>query len=377
MSWIDTCQLCEVENTKKEWSPKPVSVIIPAEVPIITQVRAPKVGTKHIKFVSTAAGWGGCARSITTIMKMLVADGHRVEFIPFHKKTIIGREFQNCLDNDLKDVKVNLTYDSLGEHCDVLFMYCDDYIWEFDGGEIVEAFSDINADKKIMVLNYRRGKVGQLDWTKGWDKYIFLNSSQELELKLHLPSADTLVLPPCTDLTAFFMANPSFDEPFHKETAIRIVRHSSQGDTKFSKEFQDEIDAILGCRPDVNLHMMPGPSFVHDTDRYKRAIRNQMSIPDFLETGNLFWYSLPQGYMDMGPRVIIEAMASGLPILADNWGGAVDRVTPDCGWLCNSKKEMVDIIKNVTLDELRAKGAAARERAKGFKAERWVEEITT
>ena len=77
----------------------------------------------------------------------------------------------------------------------------------------------------------------------------------------------------------------------------------------------------------------------------------------------------------MGPRVILEAMASGLPILADKWGGATDRVTPECGWLCNTKEEMVEIVKNLTFDELKKKGEAARERAKTFDANAWIEEI--
>ena len=80
--------------------------------------------------------------------------------------------------------------------------------------------------------------------------------------------------------------------------------------------------------------------------------------------------------MDMGPRVGLEALAAGLPILADNWGGMVDRVTPECGWLCDTKEQHVEIIKNVTLDELKKKGQAARERARQeFIPERWVEEI--
>jgi len=78
----------------------------------------------------------------------------------------------------------------------------------------------------------------------------------------------------------------------------------------------------------------------------------------------------------MGPRTILEAMAAGLPILADNWGGAVDRVSPECGWLCNNKEEFTEIVKNITSEELAAKGKAARERAMNeFVPERWIKEI--
>jgi glycosyltransferase involved in cell wall biosynthesis len=121
--------------------------------------------------------------------------------------------------------------------------------------------------------------------------------------------------------------------------------------------------------------MMPGPSFLPEKPGVTAYQRNNPPIPKFLEKGNLFWYSLPKGYPDMGPRVIIEAMAAGLPILADNWGGAVDRVTPECGWLCNTKEEMIEIVKNVTLEELKKKGEAARLRAKTFTVSSWVDEI--
>ena len=333
--------------------------------------RTPKVGTKHVKFVSTARGWGGCARSTTTIMKMLVDQGHKVEFIPF-RNSVGSREFQDILKGDLKDVKVTLDYDSLSERCDVLFMYADDFIWEFDNGDICDAFSNINADKKIMTLNYRRGKVGNVDWTKGWDKYLFLNRTQELELKNLLPNAKTRVLPPCTDLSEFLKVNPTFGD------MIKIVRHSSQGDTKFSKNFGDELANVHDCREDLTIDLLPGPSFIQSANRFNKLPRvaDAKSIASFLATGNLFWYSLPEGYMDMGPRAIIEAMAVGLPILADNWGGAVDRVTPDCGWLCNNKSEFVEIVKNVTVDELVKMGAASKQRAiDEFVPERWLDEI--
>jgi hypothetical protein len=329
------------------------------------------INKKFVKFVSTARGWGGCARSITTIMKHLLRAGHKVEFIPF-RNAVSSKEFQECIKNELQDLIVTTTYDTVSEQCDVFFVYADDYVWEFGKQEVSDVFSNINADKKIMMLNYRRGPVGQAEWTKGWDKYMFLNSTQEKELLKLLPDAKTKVLPPCTELDEFFKITPSF------EGNIKIVRHSSQGDTKFDKVTTvEEINNMLE-RQDVEIKMLPGPSFVPIIDRFTKEIRtaHPSTIAEFLSKGNLFWYSLPKGYMDMGPRVIIEAMAAGLPILADNWGGALDRVTSECGWLCDSKEQMIEIVKNVTLDELKNKGEAARLRAKSeFAMEKWIEEI--
>lgn len=323
---------------------------------------------KFIKFVSTARGWGGCARSVTTIMKHLVEEGHTVEFIPF-RNAVSSREFKQCLETDLKRVKVNTSYDAIKEPCDVLYVYADDFVWEFPSPLMCDVFKDLQATKKIMMCNYRLGDIGKTEWTRGWGKYMFLNSIHEKELLKRFPGAKTKVLPPCTELADFFNQTPDYTEK------IRIVRHNSQGDTKFSKDVQKEIDAILESRSDVEILMMPGPSFVTEKERFKKFPKNNPPVAEFLAKGNLFWYSLPEGYMDAGPRTVIEAMAVGLPILADNWGGVTDRITPECGWLCSSKKDFSQIIKTLSYEELKQKGINAKERAKQFTPEAWVKEI--
>lgn len=324
---------------------------------------------KTIRIASTARGWGGAQRSVAKIMKMLLERGHKVEFLPFHKE-VRSREFQDALKNGLMEVKVRTEYSAMREHADVVLFYADDFVWEFPKQELIDEFSEINADRKIMMINYRRGKIGEVPWTKGWDRYLFLNSGQEKEFLNVLPGASTGVLPPCTDLTPFFESQPRY------EGNLRIVRHNSQGDVKFMKDGGAQINQALATREDLEIHMMPGPSFVPTAPpKFVKYSKNYPPIPKFLELGNLFWYSVPEGYMDMGPRVILEAMAAGLPILADPWGGAADRVTPECGWLC-SKEEQIEIIKNVTLKELKQKGEAARRRAQAeFIPERWIEEL--
>lgn len=326
---------------------------------------------KFVKIVSTARGWGGCARSVTTIMRLLLQAGHRVEFIPF-RNTVSSREFKAMLAGELKDVIVTEHFATLSEPCDALLVYADDYVWEFGTPEMAQAFAEVNAERRLMMLNYRRGKVGEIPWTREWDKYIFLNSTQEAELlKVH-PGVATRVLPPCVDLEPFFAVQPDY------ENGLRIVRHSSQGDTKFGPTAPEEIARVLLQRKDVQISMLPGPSTMLPFERFNKVPRtaDPKVIAAFLATGNLFWYSLPVGYMDMGPRVILEAMAAGLPIMADNWGGAIDRVTPECGWLVKDKAEYAKIVSGLTVVELRQKGEAARARARAeFVPENWLTEL--
>lgn len=341
--------------------------------PPMAHVAPTKAGSKTVKIVSTARGWGGCARSVTTIMRKLVQAGHRVEFIPF-RNSVGSREFKEVLAGDLRSVQVTPSYETVSEPCDTLLVYADDYVWEFGKPEVYRWFEDIQAERKVMMLNYRRGKVGDLEWTKGWDQYVFLNSTQEKELLGVYQQAHgkTMVLPPCADLEPFLKVKPDYLGP------VRIVRHSSQGDVKFSKDtIASEIQNILNIRNDCTITMLPGPSFVPTSDRFIRLPRtaDPEQIASFLSTGNLFWYSLPPGYMDMGPRVILEAMAAGIPVMADNWGGAKDRVlNGKTGWLVNDKSEYAQIVKEVSPEDLRQMGQHARSTAYDvFRPEKWLE----
>lgn len=342
-----------------------------------SNIVAPSANRKSIKIVSTARGWGGCARSVTTIMKFLIDAGHKVQFIPF-RNAVSSKEFKDVLANDLKDVDVAYGYGPIKEACDVMLVYADDFVWEFKTNAVADIFSEINAEKKIMMLNYRRGEVGKIPWTKGWDQYLFLCSAQEQELLKVYPEVQgkTKVLPPCTILEPFLKTNPDY------ENGIRIVRHNSQGDTKFinanftKEQCIAEIDAVVNCRPDLTVSMLPGPSFY--TGKMTKVMRtgSPEDIARFLATGNLFWYSLPNGYMDMGPRVILEAMAVGLPVMADSWsGGAVDRVASGCGFI-SDYKDWIPFIKDLDAKKLSTMGKLAKDWARtNFTPEKWMEVI--
>jgi hypothetical protein len=302
-------------------------------------------------------------------MGKFLKEGYDVEFVPFRNK-VGSREYREMLDGKLDKVKVKLSYEALQDPCDILIVYADDFVWDFTLEEVKDAFSKIVADRKVMVINYRRGRAGEIKWTRHWDKYMFLNSDQEKEFLREHPGVKTKVLAPCTELEEFLNVQPNYN------TNLRIVRHNSQGDTKFPKDIGMYIEDILKYDEHAEISMMPGPSFITDNGRFRKLPRNTPPIPEFLGTGNLFWYSLPVGYMDMGPRVILEAMAAGLPVIADNWGGAPDRVTPETGWICDAKGEHVEIIKHLSSEDLKRKGQNAKQRAREeFVPDKWIKEI--
>ena len=168
-----------------------------------------------------------------------------------------------------------------------------------------------------------------------------------------------VVLPPPVDLEEFFSIRPPY-----KSTPVTIARHSSQGDSKYPNNIVD----IVKDNPDKKFIFMPAPTFMPDLPNVVKC--EKMPVKEFLSKASCFLYTLPENYTDQGPRVVMEAMAAGLPVITEKRCGMKDSVTDKEGWFD------VGIIKNLTPQMLAQKGAAARERARTFKKEDWIKEIT-
>ena len=237
--------------------------------------------------------------------------------------------------------------------CDILLLYASDMVFDFHKDEFA-VFERIQADRRVMALTYKLGKAGQVAWTKGWDRYLFLSSAMAEQFAQREPDRDRVVLAPPVDLTDFYKVQPDYGG------RPRLVRHSSQGDKKYPGDIGDIIRA---CRQ-AEFHFMPPPASLNGAPNIQTWPENSRPVAEFLAGGNCFWYLLPPDYTEQGPRVIVEAMAAGLPVIAENRDGAADRVTPETGWLIDSHEEAIEIINRFTPGELEQKGIAARERAK-------------
>ncbi|HEC64427.1 MAG TPA: hypothetical protein ENI23_03955, partial [bacterium] len=330
----------------------------------------------YIKVVFNGRGEGGAERSTTWIMNTFQQMGWAVDYISpnpnpsgtFRKE---GRVDYIPFTNNLSEIK---------EPCDILFLYCNDWIWEFKN--LNEVFSNLQAKRKVMTINYRMGDVGSrlnAPWTLEWDKYLFLNSSLQASFHERSTQANSKSMAPPTDLSEYFETQPNYNDN------LRIVRHSSQGDVKYPKDFNGKVSQILNEIPDSEIFLMPAPSFFDvrslvstENSRIHCHQKNVPPVKEFLAQGNVFWYHLPEGYEDQGPKVILESMASGLCVVADNHSGAKDRITPETGWLCNNFEEHLQALKLLGAhpETREASGTLARERAKKeFLPERWIEEI--
>jgi glycosyltransferase involved in cell wall biosynthesis len=345
------------------------------EKPKITIIKAdPDQPT--IRVVFNGRGEGGAENSTHWIMNSFMKMGWNVEYVSPNPQPS-GTFRRNPIPNTL----FTSNLEKIKTPCDILLLYTNDWVWEFKN--LKEVFTGLRAKRKVMAVNFRLGSVGSgltSEWTIGWDNYLFLNSSLQKAFHEKVIQANSRAMAPPADLSKYFDIQPDYN------SNLRIVRHSSQGDSKYPKDFNEKLDRILTEIPDAHIYLMPAPSFLRKDlkdnhgieDRVHCHQRNKPEVKEFLAQGNVFWYNLPEGYHDMGPKVVMESMASGLCVVADNHSGAKDRVTPETGWLCNNFEEHLQALKLLGAhpETREASGILARERAKEeFLPERWIEEI--
>jgi len=314
------------------------------------------------KLVCNAHAYGGGERSAVWIANKMLLEGYDVHLIPGRN---VSREFSMSLS---PHVKLDSQEHPLTEPCDIMMLYANDMTSGFDGR--YKLLESVEADKKIMVLNYRLMQAGTVEWSKTWDRYIFLCSDMGQAFRKFVPDCNASILPPPIDLQPFLDTDlGSLDKTLH------VVRVGSQGASKYPENIRDIVERIKAGHPAVRFTMMGGHKSLDDLDYVTNIPEYSQPVLDILKKGCVFWYILPPDYLDNGPRVIMEAMAAGLPVVADNRGGAKDRLTPETGWLCDTVEEHIEAIVNINSKETTRMGRRAKERARTFKPEKWIEAV--
>jgi glycosyltransferase involved in cell wall biosynthesis len=321
-------------------------------------------------------GDGGCGRSIDFFMKAFINLEWRVEYV--YSNSQPSGTHRRC---GSPKVVATSNLDLIRAPCDVFMLATDDLVWDFPKPEVTELFSNINAKRKVMYINFRIGKIGELEWTQNWDNYLFLNSNlEEVFVSNYMKSKGfdkmysfkTKVLPPPVDISDYLSIIPDYN------SSMKIIRHSSQGDSKYATNFNEKIRVILENFPDATIRLMPGPSFIENFgERVICHKRNEPEVKEFLKLGNVFFYDLPRGYAEGGPRVLIEAMSAGLPCIATNNPGPRDRITKETGFLYDIFESALTMFKKLNIPEIRKEmGEAAKNHAiKEYDPKIWIDEI--
>jgi hypothetical protein len=301
---------------------------------------------------------------------MFKEKGYDVQLIPWGGKEKICSPYMNALPEG-----VSISRDLKGE-CDILAYYATDTVYfpEMREDGFDDIMNNLKAQRKVMCINYRIGHLRKKEWAHKWDLYMFLCSEKMDEWGHIVPKGVSCVLAPPTDLTDFFEVK----RRYHLNKHLKLIRHNAQGDAKWPKDIDQFIRRLWEIDERVEWYCMPPASYMLEDQRIHRFKKNEAPIHEFLSQGNCFIYNLPEGYQDQGPRVIMEAMATGLPVIADNRWGAKDRVNEDTGWLCNTIEDYLEAITDISglVSLLATKGKAARKYAKeNFDPYLWVKEI--
>lgn len=315
---------------------------------------------RTLRIVTNGSILGGAERSVCQIAQMFHERGWMVEIAT--RRGVLCEAIREAIPFARRVTAISAP-------CDVLLLYASDMIFDFHKPEFAP-FANLQARRKLMALTFKLGKAGAdaAAWTRGWDGYLFLSSALRDAFAERIDTPDRChVLAPPVDLAPFLAIERDYTAP------VRVIRHSSQGDRKYAQG----VERIVAACPAVHFDFMPAPSWLPAASNVTRYRENEIPVPEFLARGNLYWYLLPTGYTDQGPRAIIEAMAAGLAVVCERRDGAADRATAETGWFVDGEAAAIELLRGVHPDVLAAKGRAARERARSeFDRWRWVDVIS-
>jgi glycosyltransferase involved in cell wall biosynthesis len=324
----------------------------------------------RVRFICNAHSIGGGEFSSSYLMSELAKGGHEVSLSPCRT---INAEYP-----EPKGVNIRRSYtEEPAVECDLLVFYANDHPYNLE--ENREAWEKAlgAAGRTVAVLNFVVGQAVSEWFASRLGKVIFLNSTKEREFLDRAKGfkGRSQVLPPPVDLKPFLAIQPDYSK-------ITFIRHSRVDGKYVPEETTRLISKFLKVVRGAEFWFMAVPPFLRPLAQANSNIHllgwNEEPVAQFLSHGSVFWYRLPPTLRDQGPRVIVEAMAAGIPCIADNRDGAKDRITTATGWLCNNADDYVAAVREIADNPsiLRQKGEAARQRAtQHFRPEQWIDAL--
>lgn len=308
---------------------------------------------------------GGGEMSTAYIISMLLDAGHEVILhptdqiggaYPVDARCSVGQRFPQTIETE----------------CDVLFYYANNFCLQTErhAGRWEKFFA--GSRRRVMCLNWGIGDSTGTWFMRAWDEVIFLSTA----LAKQCSPRSISIHAPAVNIMPFRSSFVDYSKPV-------FVRHGKAN--KWSNDTPVICEAIKAELPDAQFRFMGCPERLIAECHHRGFGDSVWSIsewavepPRFLWHGSCFLHPLPIDFTDQGPRVIVEAMAAALPVIADNRDGAKDRVTPDTGWLCNSIAHYRAAARQIAQNPgiLRQKGQCAEARAiDEFNPQWWVDHI--
>ncbi len=182
-------------------------------------------------------------------------------------------------------------------------------------------------------------------------RYLFLSEQSRRTTGTAISSRDCRTL-----------LNPVADRFFNirrMPIPLSVGRHSRDADFKFSHQFFDIHEAILPG--DLKVYVLGAPSnmqrfvsseLVRLRNSYYLLDFGSLRVDAFLETPEIYLYQTRDDFAETCPMNILEALASGIPIVAEAKGGIVDLIKPgENGFLCSGPQDYVDAAQNLFSNE--------------------------
>ena len=328
-----------------------------------------------VNVVANAHAQGGGEQSVQHILRMLIDDGNDVTFIPTKHLIPSFRIPPEVAVKPLADLKRDGA-----DNCDSLMFYANDAVYGIPEHRGFWEKSMARARRVVVCLNFVLGPAAQPWFLNKIDHVLFLNATKEREFltKTQFSRVTSSMAPPVDIAPYLAMDSPDYSD-------INFVRHG-----RHNRKFDPNITMALmsqfsGLFPRARFAFMASPPCIKKAAKSKFSNGlvdaynwDDMPVRRFLQKGCVFWYPLPEAMHDQGPRVIVEAMAAGIPCIVDNRDGAKDRVTPETGWLCDTPADYVKAVQEIKDDPtvVAVKGVAARLRARDvFNPYQWVTAI--
>lgn len=299
---------------------------------------------KEINLLANLASPGGGEQSALKIAEILRNSGWKVNFIPW-----------STINGAWKDAEVEpFNFDNMAEKMKPglpLLFYANDKVGRFvdEGEEVVKKCSDL-----IVGINFTVSKMPNSQWLHDSGKLravVFQNSEklQDWEDKNEkglFPDAELISLFGAIDLNNLLGVPPRIREDGEP---LVVLRHSTGDSRKFvimdnynrgdkihpwqrylQKLTDVELYKHLADSLNVRFEFMVAHEEIKqafpDDDRFVFHQWNSMPVSDFLARGHVFLYRTSDRWRDQYPRVLAEALASGMPALVEPRDGNYDRV---------------------------------------------------
>jgi len=190
-----------------------------------------------------------------------------------------------------------------------------------------------NISKLVVNINWLRKDLKRLQNLIDPSKIIYLCANKNIQQEYKSQGIFTTFHLPTPISKCFQNTKINYDN-------TTIGRHSRSFDYKFSEQYEN----IIKEMPEHNFLIMG-----LDNDNFKKISKLQnvailkefeITAQEFLSRIGIFLQINHERYIEMSPRVVVEAMMAGLPVIAENRDGAKDQIIHgETGFLSNNQKD--------------------------------------